>query len=303
MRETLLGRARVWLRSASGVGLSSAADIRAFLRIGNAGYTGAGGVLRLGTRSKFAAELGTCDVAAVLSRTHPKIAAIALRPSLLLKIPDQWDAADRPRIFAHLDRSYDQLIDDAASTGAVLLYDVQRLPRIAGAPLRGGGFAVPKDDLEDRWISPLEETNALVDPAALPPVVYPYLPQLGSLLIKPGQRPVVSKRDARNYYPTLKSGEEWWQWFPNPPLRRDGGRHVPVHTTWPMGFRGSFVIAQSVTDVACEAADLPQDRRCLPGISCPLELPVWGSILDDVWAIYDERDPGDLHPERWLGRI
>ena len=186
MRETLLGRARVWLRSASGVGLSSAADIRAFLRIGNAGYTGAGGVLRLGTRSKFAAEPGTCDVAAVLSRTHPKISAIALRPSLLLKIPEEWDAADRPRIFAHLDRSYDQLIDDAASTGAVLLYDVQRLPRIAGAPLRGGGFAVPNDALEDRWISPLEETNALVDPAALPPVVYPYLPQLGSLLIKPG---------------------------------------------------------------------------------------------------------------------
>ena len=70
-----------------------------------------------------------------------------------------------------------------------------------------------------------------------------------------------------------------------------------------MGFRGTCVIAQSVTDVVCKAAELLQDRRCLPGISCPLELPVWGSILDDVWVIYDEWDPGDLHPERWLGRI
>ena len=70
---------------------------------------------------------------------------------------------------------------------------------------------MPKDDLEDRWISPLEETNALVDPSLLPGVAYPYLPQLGSLLIAAGQRPVVSKRDARNYYPTLRAGERWWR--------------------------------------------------------------------------------------------
>ena len=78
---------------------------------------------------------------------------------------------------------------------------------------------------------------------------------------------------------------------------------MPVLTTWPMGFCGSCVIAQTVTDVVCEAAELPQDRRCIPGVSWPLELPVWGSIWDDVWCIYDEHDPSDLHPERWLGRV
>ena len=26
-------------------------------------------------------------------------------------------------------------------------------------------------------------------------------------------------------------------------------------------------------------------------------------MFDDVWCIYDEHDPGDLHPERWLGRV
>ena len=172
------------------------------------------------------------------------------------------------------------------------MYDVRRMPRVAGQTLRGGGFAVPEDVLEDRWISPLEETNALVDIAALPGVLYPYLPQLGRLVIKPGQRPVVSKRDARNYYPTLRAGAEWWQWFPHPPLRRDGGGCVPVHTTWPMGFRGSCVIAQSVTDVVCEAANLPQDRKLRPGVRCRLELPVWGSILDDIWIIFDEHSQG-----------
>ena len=303
IQESLLSRARVWLRSASDVGLSSASDIRGYLRIGDSGYSGTGGVARLGTRSKFAAAPGTCDVAQVLAATRPAIADLCVRPSLLLTVPDEWPAGSRPRVFEHLDRSYDLLIDGAVASGAVLLYDVNRLPRVGEDPVRGGGFAVPKDALEDRWISPLEETNTLVDPAVLPPVQYPYLPQLGSLVIRPDQVPVVSKRDARNYYPTLKAGEEWWQWFPNPPLRRDGGRHVPVHTTWPMGFRGSCVIAQTVTDVVCEAAALPPSRRLVPGTSCPLDLPVWGSILDDVWCVYDEVDPGPMRPQDWLGRV
>jgi hypothetical protein len=102
----------------------------------------------------------------------------------LFTVPDEWLADTRPRVFEHLDRTYDQLIDGAVASGAVLLYDINRLPRVGADPVRGGGFAVPKDDLEDRWISPLEETNTLVDPAVLPPVQYPYLPQLGSSVIR-----------------------------------------------------------------------------------------------------------------------
>ena len=172
---------------------------------------------------------GTCDPAAVLRTSRPHLAELCLRPTLLLKIPDVWEGGGRPGVFEHLDRTYDQLVDSAAGTGAIRLYDVRCMPRMAGQTLRGGGFGVPKDTSEDRWILPLEETNALVDIDALPGVLYPYLPQLGSLVIKPGQRPVVSKRDARNYHPTLRAGEEWWQWFPHPPLRRDGGGCASAH--------------------------------------------------------------------------
>ena len=219
-------------------------------------------------------------------------------------MPDaaEWPDAERPRVFEHLARSYDELIGSAAITGAVKLFDVRGLPHLSGQALRGGAFAVPRDSSEDRWISPLEETNALVDPDRVPSVAYPYLPQLGSLLILPHQRPVVSKRDARNYYPTLAAGDRWWRWFPSPSLS-SSAQDVPCHTTWPMGFRGSCVIAQGVTDVVTEVSQLPQDRRCLPGISCPMTLPVWGSILDDVWVIYDEADPGPLDPHMWCKRV
>ena len=88
----------------------------------------------------------------MLAHSRPRIADICERPSLLLNIPSEWPGEARPKVFEFLDRTYDDLISKAASSGAVRLYDVRRMPQVGNRFLRGGGFAVPKDTDEDRWI-------------------------------------------------------------------------------------------------------------------------------------------------------
>jgi hypothetical protein len=168
---------------------------------------------------------------------------------------------------------------------------------------------VIKDDAEDRPIAPLERLNALVDPNKIPGVEYGFIPQLGTLTIDKhqGARPpriLVSKRDARHYYPSLLAGALWPPWFAGPPIYNDGKKLWPCHRTWPQGFRGSCGIAQAVTEVATTRAALPVDKRLLPSALPPLRLPCWGSILDDVWALYtDENDPVQIEASHWLERV
>eukprot|EP00439_Symbiodinium_sp_Y106_P021533 s2228_g2.t1 len=52
-----------------------------------------------------------------------------------------------------------------------------------------------------------------------------------------------------------------------------------------MGFGPSAGWAQGLTDVVAEDANLSAERRLHPDHVVPSSLPVWGSIVDDIWAI------------------
>eukprot|EP00972_Heterocapsa_arctica_P059175 8726231-Heterocapsa_arctica.AAC.1 len=60
-----------------------------------------------------------------------------------------------------------------------------------------------------------------------------------------------------------------------------GLKKYPVQRAWPMGFRASAVIAQSVTECTAAKAGLPADRRCTPGVEAVEEPPLWGAVIDD----------------------
>eukprot|EP00974_Lingulodinium_polyedra_P067722 6557205-Lingulodinium_polyedra.AAC.1 len=59
-----------------------------------------------------------------------------------------------------------------------------------------------------------------------------------------------------------------------------------------MGFAASASWAQAATEVATGMAGLPVDARVVEGRPTPLEGPVWGSILDDVWTLEEEDASG-----------
>eukprot|EP00974_Lingulodinium_polyedra_P000330 31664-Lingulodinium_polyedra.AAC.1 len=111
----------------------------------------------------------------------------------------------------------------------------------------------------------------------------PYLPMLGTLTVGKHQRLWVSKRDARHYFHVLKVGKPWRRLLRAPGLLRGGRLRYPRARAWPMGYKASAVIAQSVTECCAERAGLPAGSRCLPGRPTPLRPPVWGAIIDDVW--------------------
>ena len=103
-----------------------------------------------------------------------------------------------------------------------------------------------------------------------------WVPRVGKLLI--------SKRDARHYFHTLRIGNKWHKWLCGPPIRSNSGdEKYPACAAAPMGFGPSAGWAQALTDVATAHAQLPDDRRLHPDNPCPVELPLWGSICDDIW--------------------
>ena len=70
-----------------------------------------------------------------------------------------------------------------------------------------------------------------------------------------------------------------------------------------MGFGPSAGWAQSLTDLITHVADLPPEHRLHPDKVVPGELPVWGSIIDDIWCLehVDEGVKGEVGPQ-WLNR-
>ena len=119
------------------------------------------------------------------------------------------------------------------------------------------------------------------------------------LLVRPGERLIMSKRDAASFFDVLKAPPEAQPWFCCPPLRAEElaqalgcelaeltkryavgappntlpGRTpaYPASLTWPMGFSWSSAVAQDVTlgvlvstglrpeAIICDSEELPQD--------------------------------------------
>jgi hypothetical protein len=78
---------------------------------------------------------------------------------------------------------------------------------------------------------------------------------------------------------------------------------VPLHCVTPMGFAPSAGWAQALTDHVIDIAGLPSSRRIVLGGLAPAHLPVWGGVIDDVWALgyFDGHD--QFVVPNWMARV
>ena len=127
--------------------------IRELLRMDATGYGDQGPVLPLGLRCSLPARAATVDTAAVLSESFPLLSQQCSDPSLLLR-SDFEEPPGRP--FSLLASSYPQYVEKGVSSGYYVMADASDLHEVNGVPIVGGGFAVRKDQQEDRPISLLE---------------------------------------------------------------------------------------------------------------------------------------------------
>eukprot|EP00973_Karenia_brevis_P058331 8122462-Karenia_brevis.AAC.1 len=95
---------------------------------------------------------------------------------------------------------------------------MRRVARHAGKPIINGGFAVPKDELEDRLISADVPINQLLDSEKLPRPRFAYIPRLRVVRSDPRKVIRVTKRDARHYFHMLRLGKRWRKYLSNPPV-------------------------------------------------------------------------------------
>ena len=266
-------------------------------------YGDRAGAVPLGTDAGIPHRAATVDTAAVLAADLPDLALQCEEPAALLLDPDEWPSV-QARDFSLLAPDYPSLIDSAVGVGLEELMDAEQLAEVGGAPLVGGGFAVPKKGTETRWIKPSKVLNRLVDPRKLVAPRMPHLPQLGSVTTRAGTRLRVSKRDARHYFHVLRMGEKWKAFTAGPPVIKHGLKKFPVGRSFSMGFRGSAVMAQAVTDVVAARAQLPAEARIGPGYRAPSGMPVWGTIMDDFWMIgTDENTDEMLDAWAWPDRV
>lgn len=89
----------------------------------------------------------------------------------------------------------------------------------------------------------------------------------------------------------------------HPPVMRVDGEWFPVHRAVPMGFCGSVAWAQSASEVAIDRAKLPESQRLVEGRLAPGSLPIWASIIDDVWALEEEDKDLDPQAPTWMEQI
>ena len=72
-----------------------------------------------------------------------------------------------------------------------------------------------------------------------------------------------------------------------------------------MGFTAAASWAQAYNEAKAVEVGLPQDRRLIDDKPPPKQFPIWGSILDDVWALDEctsvEDPPGVA--SKWLEDI
>ena len=72
-----------------------------------------------------------------------------------------------------------------------------------------------------------------------------------------------------------------------------------------MGFTAAASWAQAYNEAKAVEVGLPQDRRLIDDKPPPKHFPIWGSILDDVWAL-DECTSAEDPPgvaSKWLEDI
>eukprot|EP00971_Amphidinium_carterae_P115155 2280884-Amphidinium_carterae.1 len=255
----------------------------------------------LGERGGVPDFAGAVDTHAVLSTINSAMAKQVLCPKMLL-----LRKALRPkrllRTSAMLDGTYKRFVLKMATVGLQKLVRPSRVWKHNGKPMIGGCFAVPKSPFEQRVISNLP-VNQLVDPARVPRPVFAYPPRLRSVYVPLGAKVLLYKRDLRHYFHQLRIGRRWFKYLAHPSIEVEGQEMVPLHTCAPMGFSASSGWAQEVSNAALKYAQLPAERRAAFDTPVPEEFPIWGSIIDDLWALaLDQGDGRNSQAESWMNR-
>lgn len=268
-------------------------------------YSGCGGVLALGVRGGVPELAADVPLADHLDALDPTVAAQVRNPKLLL-LPSAKRPRRLKRGYTWVSSSYPELVKKNVQAGLHCYKKRSQVANHRGCLVLAGAFAVPKDDKEDRVITD-PSVNQLLDPLALPRPKFAYVPSLRALTVPQHGAVVVSKRDARHYFHRLQIGRRWQCWLCGPPVKvvTKGGelRQVyPASRAAPMGFGPSAGWAQALTDLVSKDANLPPEQRLHPDGVVPDSLPIWGSIVDDIWALdhLDSADDSQAVGPLWL---
>eukprot|EP00435_Cladocopium_sp_Y103_P023381 s313_g5.t1 len=268
-------------------------------------YTGDGVSLALGVRGGVPEVAADVPLADNLMAHSPVMAQQVSQSSSLL-----LSSRRRPRRvkrgYVWLASSYPELVKKNVKAGLHRYKKASQVAKHRGVKVLAGAFAVKQDSHEDRVITD-PSVNQLLDPDLLPRPKFAYIPALRCLTVPRSGYIAVSKRDARHYFHRLRIGKKWQRWLCGPPVMlnsRAGPQQLyPASCSAPMGFGPSAGWAQGLTDVVTDDAKLPTDCRVHPDFVIPDGLPVWGSIIDDVWAMEhsNDRDGASVGAD-WLGR-
>ena len=293
VQATVLDCSLRFLRGAgSDVGGESA--IREMLREGHH-YSGGGPTptLPLGLKAGVPDSAGAVDLARVLEAFDPTMADQVKDPGALL-LPPRLRPHCRARVFTRLGPDYEDYVHRNVRVGLQRLVGPRGVARKRKRRVVAGAFAVGKDELEDRAISAVLDANDSIDPRKLPRPRFEFIPALKAFETRgPPRKLHITKRDARHYFHQLALPRRWHRWLGHPPIKVHGKRRWPLQKSVPMGFGPAAGWAQGATDAASAKANLDQDLRVVEGRPVPLQPPIWGSILDDLWFL-EEAEKGEV---------
>ena len=258
-------------------------------------YSGSGVVLALGVRGGVPARAADVPLHDHLKGMFPELAEQVVSPDSLLLASKRRPKRVK-RGYTWLASSYPELVRRNVKAGLHCFKKPHEVARHRGVRCLAGAFAVRKDEHEDRVITD-PSVNQLLDPTKLPRPKFAYIPKLRSILVPSSGVLVISKRDARHYFHRLRVGQRWRRWLCGPPISwklssGGSGQRFPASCSAPMGFGPSAGWAQALTDVVTTDAGLPVQQRVHPDTVVPSTMPIWGSIVDDIWAI--EHVPSQL---------
>ena len=267
-------------------------------------YTGSGVVLALGTRGGVPDTAADVPLASHLEEHYPLLAKQVVQPDALL-LPSSRRPRRVKRGYTWLSPTYPELVKRNIKAGLHKPKKPHQVAKHRGVKCLAGAFAVAKDQHEDRVITD-PSVNQLLDPDKLPRPKFAYIPKLRAVSVPSSGVIAVSKRDARHYFHRLRIGRRWQRWLYGPPIemtKKSGGSSViyPACQSTPMGFGPSAGWAQGLTDTVTTDAGLPQSHRVHPDFVVPSTFPLWGSIIDDIWALehVDEGGQATVGPD-WL---
>ena len=269
----------------TGCGLSTASveEFDAF-SLSSLGYAGPSGVVEpLDERGGIPEEAAVVQTAEVLKNSFPQMSAQLLRPSKAL-LPSRMRPTKLQKPYTFVGPGYGNLMKRASKAGLVQLRSEKRVARHRGKLLVSGDFAVRKNETETRVITDVI-SNQLIDETSLPRPSFAHIPRLRAYYVSPSHKILVNKVDARHYFHVLSIGERWKKYLAHNPISTRKGLRYPVHCAIPMGFKPACGYAQAVTDHVVSLAGLPSNARVVPEVPCPSQGAIWGSIVDDIWAL------------------